>query len=177
MAFTLQGFGPFLHWLTLVILCVLPVIIGTVLYKIGGLPGSIAATRGHPQAAAINVCGWMGLVTLVLWPIASRQGAGFRGKSYRFPLRQRQAAAGIAAPRSARSRSDQDHRAARRLAMLWAIASSAFVIYLYRKLNAPAGAANVEGATSAIDAELTKLNSRIDALENLISGETRGITP
>jgi hypothetical protein len=61
--------------------------------------------------------------------------------------------------------------------MLWAIASSAFVIYLYRKLNAPAGAANVEGATSAIDAELTKLNSRIDALENLISGETRGITP
>jgi cytochrome b561 len=70
MAFTLQGFGPFLHWLTLVILCVLPVIIGTVLYKIGGLPGSIAATRGHPQAAAINVCGWMGLVTLVLWPIA-----------------------------------------------------------------------------------------------------------
>ena len=70
MAFTLQGFGPFLHWMTLVILCVLPVVLGVVLYKLGGLPGSIAAARGHPQAAAINICGWMGLITLVLWPIA-----------------------------------------------------------------------------------------------------------
>ena len=70
MAFTLQGFGPFLHWMTLLILCVLPVILGIVLYKLGGLPGSIAAARGHPQASAINICGWMGLVTLVLWPIA-----------------------------------------------------------------------------------------------------------
>ncbi|ABE39747.1 conserved hypothetical protein [Rhodopseudomonas palustris BisB5] len=70
MSFTLQGFGPFLHWLTLAILCVLPVAIGAVLYKLGGLPGSIAAARGHPQAAAINICGWMGLVTLVLWPVA-----------------------------------------------------------------------------------------------------------
>jgi len=70
MAFTLQGFGPFLHWLTLVILCVLPIILGIVMYKFGGLPGSIAAARGHPQATAINICGWMGLVTLVLWPIA-----------------------------------------------------------------------------------------------------------
>ena len=70
MAFSLQGFGPLLHWMTLVILCVLPVIVGIVLYKLGGLPGSIAAARGHPQAAAINICGWMGLITLVLWPIA-----------------------------------------------------------------------------------------------------------
>ena len=70
MAFTLQGFGPFLHWMTLVILCVLPVVLGVVLYKLGGLPGSIAAARGHPQAAAINICGWMGLITLVLWPVA-----------------------------------------------------------------------------------------------------------
>jgi uncharacterized protein DUF3302 len=70
MAFTLQGFGPFLHWMTLVILGVLPVVAGIVLYKLGGLPGSIAAARGHPQAGAINVCGWMGLITLVLWPVA-----------------------------------------------------------------------------------------------------------
>ena len=52
MAFTLQGFGPFLHWLTLVILCVLPVVLGIVLYKVGGLPGSIAAARGHPHLPA-----------------------------------------------------------------------------------------------------------------------------
>jgi hypothetical protein len=70
MGFTLQGLGPFLHWMTLVILGVLPVVLGVVLYRLGGLPGSIAAARGHPQAAAINICGWMGLITLVLWPIA-----------------------------------------------------------------------------------------------------------
>jgi hypothetical protein len=70
MAFTMQGAGPILHWFTLVILCVFPVIGAIVLYKLGGLPGSIAAARGHPQAAAINVCGWMGVITLVLWPIA-----------------------------------------------------------------------------------------------------------
>jgi hypothetical protein len=70
MAFTLQGFGPFLEWMTLVVLCALPLVAGAVLYKLGGLPGSIAAARGHPQAAAINVCGWMGLITLVMWPVA-----------------------------------------------------------------------------------------------------------
>jgi hypothetical protein len=70
MTFTMQGAGPFLHWFTLVILCALPVIAAMVLYKLGGLPGSIAAARGHPQAAAINICGWMGIITLVLWPIA-----------------------------------------------------------------------------------------------------------
>jgi hypothetical protein len=70
MGFTMQGAGPILHWFTLAILCVLPVIGAIVLYKLGGLPGSIAAARGHPQAAAINICGWMGIITLVLWPIA-----------------------------------------------------------------------------------------------------------
>jgi hypothetical protein len=70
MGFTLQGFGPFLHWLTLVVLCVLPVLAAFVLYKLGGLPGTIAKTRGHPQAAAVNICGWMGVITLVLWPVA-----------------------------------------------------------------------------------------------------------
>ena len=70
MGFTLQGFGPFLHWLTLGILCVLPVLAAFVLYKLGGLPGSIARARGHPHAEAINVCGWMGIITIVLWPVA-----------------------------------------------------------------------------------------------------------
>ena len=68
--FALQGFGPFLHWMTLGILCVFPVLAAYVLYKLGSLPGSIAKSRAHPQAEAINVCGWMGIITLVLWPIA-----------------------------------------------------------------------------------------------------------
>ena len=70
MTFTMQGAGPILHWFTLVILCVFPAIGALVVYKLGGLPGSIATARGHLQAAAINVCGWMGIITLVLWPIA-----------------------------------------------------------------------------------------------------------
>ena len=70
MTFTLQGAGPILHWFTLVILCVIPLIGALIVYKLGSLPGVIAASRGHPQAAAINICGWMGIVTLVLWPVA-----------------------------------------------------------------------------------------------------------
>jgi len=40
-------------------------------FKLGGLPGEIAARREHPQAEAIRVAGWLGLVTLgLLWPFA-----------------------------------------------------------------------------------------------------------
>jgi Protein of unknown function (DUF3302) len=70
MGFTLQGAGPFLHWLTLGILCVMPVVIGIIAYKLGSLPGDIARARNHPQADAISICGWMGIITLVLWPVA-----------------------------------------------------------------------------------------------------------
>jgi len=40
------------------------------LYTLGSLPGRIARDRGHPHAAAISVCGWLGLLTLVAWPVA-----------------------------------------------------------------------------------------------------------
>ena len=70
MGFTLQGAGPFLHWLTLGILFVMPVLIGFVFYKLGSLPGDIARAHNHPQAKAISICGWMGLITLIMWPIA-----------------------------------------------------------------------------------------------------------
>ena len=53
---------------------VLAVLIGTGIWiaiLLGGLPGKLAAKRGHPQADAIRVAGWLGLVTLgVLWPFA-----------------------------------------------------------------------------------------------------------
>jgi cytochrome b561 len=70
MDFKLQAFGPFLHWLTLIVLCVMPVLLAYVIYRLGSLPGEIARSRNHPQADAINICGWMGLITLVLWPLA-----------------------------------------------------------------------------------------------------------
>ena len=38
---------------------------------LASLPGKIAADRGHPQAAAIRVAGWLGLLTMgLLFPIA-----------------------------------------------------------------------------------------------------------
>ena len=40
------------------------------LYIVGSFPGRIARDRGHPNATAISVCGWLGLLTLVLWPVA-----------------------------------------------------------------------------------------------------------
>jgi cytochrome b561 len=70
MDFKLQAVGPFLHWLTLIILCIMPVLLAYVIYRLGGLPGAIARSRNHPQADAINICGWMGIITLVLWPLA-----------------------------------------------------------------------------------------------------------
>jgi len=70
MGFTLQGFGPFLHWLTLGILFVMPVLLAYALYRLGSLPGEIARARAHPQAEAVSICGWMGIVTVVLWPVA-----------------------------------------------------------------------------------------------------------
>lgn len=42
-----------------------------VVVELGGLPGKIARDRGHPQAAAVNVAGWLGLATMgILWPLA-----------------------------------------------------------------------------------------------------------
>jgi ABC-type dipeptide/oligopeptide/nickel transport system permease component len=37
---------------------------------LGQLPGQVAQKRGHPQAAAINVTGWLGVVVPPLWLIA-----------------------------------------------------------------------------------------------------------
>jgi hypothetical protein len=70
MDFTLHWLGPFLHWMTLGILVLLPLLAAFVLYKLGGLPGAIARARGHPHAEAIGICGWMGVITVVLWPVA-----------------------------------------------------------------------------------------------------------
>ena len=53
---------------------VLAVLIGVGLFGaffLGSLPGKIAADRGHPQADAIRVAGWLGLLTMGLFfPIA-----------------------------------------------------------------------------------------------------------
>ncbi len=57
-------------WLCLVI--VVGLFVGGVyfVYWLGKLPGETAYSRGHPQASAITICGWLGLLFLPLWPIA-----------------------------------------------------------------------------------------------------------
>ena len=56
--------------------------------------------------------------------------------------------------------------------MLWAIASSIVVIYLYRRLNAESASAPAPGSASdgSIEAEIAALNAQIAALEDKIAG-------
>ncbi|WP_375778751.1 ABC transporter C-terminal domain-containing protein [Bradyrhizobium sp. ma5] len=59
--------------------------------------------------------------------------------------------------------------------MLWAIASSIVVIYLYRQLNAPITPAASGGAPAGtIEAEIAALNAQIAALETKIAGSDGG---
>lgn len=41
-----------------------------VIVLLGSAPGHIARKRQHPYAQAVTVAGWVGLVFIVLWPIA-----------------------------------------------------------------------------------------------------------
>ena len=55
-------------------LCVLGTLVTAVMVVIGvlgALPGQIARRRGHRQADAVAVAGWLGLLFFgVLWPLA-----------------------------------------------------------------------------------------------------------
>ncbi len=55
-------------WIVLIVL-ILTALFGFIFLAM--LPGKIAAERGHPQADAINIAGWVGALTLgVFWPLA-----------------------------------------------------------------------------------------------------------
>jgi hypothetical protein len=55
----------------LVILIVLSMAGVCVWILLGILPGKIARDRNHPQAEAISVCGWWGVITMgILLPLA-----------------------------------------------------------------------------------------------------------
>jgi hypothetical protein len=42
-----------------------------IVVELGSLPGRLARKWGHPQAAAVNVAGWLGIATGgLLWPLA-----------------------------------------------------------------------------------------------------------
>ena len=60
-----------LNVFALVVLIVLVAAVLGIAALIGAAPGRIARERNHPQAEAINVCGWLGLITLgVPWIVA-----------------------------------------------------------------------------------------------------------
>jgi hypothetical protein len=53
------------------VFAVLLVAVVVIVVSLGQLPGQIAHQRGHPQATAITVAGWLGLATAgLLWPLA-----------------------------------------------------------------------------------------------------------
>ena len=54
-----------------VVLLVLVLAVIAVFIALGRLPGQIAEKRGHAQADAVRVAGWIGVITLGLtWPLA-----------------------------------------------------------------------------------------------------------
>lgn len=55
----------------LVVFAIILAFIIALVVKLGPLPGRIASTREHPQADAVRVLGWIGVITLGLaWPAA-----------------------------------------------------------------------------------------------------------
>jgi len=60
-----------LELLALVVLGVLVAAAIALVVVLGRMPGKIARSREHPQADAVGVLGWIGVVTLGLaWPVA-----------------------------------------------------------------------------------------------------------
>ena len=61
----------FLDIFALIVMGVLIAVVVWIVVLLGPMPGKIATDRGHPQADAIRVLGWIGVITLGLaWPFA-----------------------------------------------------------------------------------------------------------
>ena len=61
----------FIEYFALVVLLILFAAAVTVWVILGMMPGRIARERNHPQADAINICGWWGVITMgLLLPLA-----------------------------------------------------------------------------------------------------------
>ena len=97
-----NGGFDWLWWLCLVIVIGLVIAGIWAVFTLGGLPGRVAAARGHPQAAAIGVCGWLGLITSCCGRSRS-SGPTLRLRAARTSrlARSRRAACGLRGPPSA----------------------------------------------------------------------------
>ena len=65
-----QSIDNFVDPLTLAVVIGLVAAVVWLLSVLGNLPGRIASERGHPHTGAISVLGWLGLLIIVLWPVA-----------------------------------------------------------------------------------------------------------
>ena len=65
-----QSIDNFVDPLTLAVVIGLLAGVVWALSVLGNWPGRIASERGHPRAGAISVLGWLGLLIIVLWPVA-----------------------------------------------------------------------------------------------------------
>ncbi|WP_236616290.1 DUF3302 domain-containing protein [Rhodopirellula europaea] len=70
MEYGLQSAGPALRVVSLVFLLVFAVLILACIVGLAALPGRIAHRRHHPFADAVNVAGWLGLPTGIVWVLA-----------------------------------------------------------------------------------------------------------
>ena len=60
-----------LNAFALIVLITTIVLTVAVLVVLAMVPGRVAESRGHPQADAIKVAGWVGILLFgVLWPLA-----------------------------------------------------------------------------------------------------------
>ena len=61
----------FIEIFALVVIVILIVAALAIVVLLGSMPGRIARDRNHPQADAIRVCGWWGVLTMgLLLPLA-----------------------------------------------------------------------------------------------------------
>jgi hypothetical protein len=61
----------FLDIFALIVMAILLAMVIWLVVLLGSMPGNIAKKRGHPQTEAIQVLGWIGIITLgISWFIA-----------------------------------------------------------------------------------------------------------
>jgi len=53
----------------IVLLTLMATMLGVVVW-LAMLPGKVAAQREHPQAEAIRIAGWLGIITGIVWIVA-----------------------------------------------------------------------------------------------------------
>jgi hypothetical protein len=70
MGSPIQSIDNFVDPLTFAVVIGLIAAVVWALSVLGNLPGRIASERGNPHAGTISVLGWLGLLIIVLWPVA-----------------------------------------------------------------------------------------------------------